>query len=471
MKRVFLAGLLAACDRSATPPDVVPGERVGPVALDMRWSEVRAALGAPPSEPVVQIRLGQAHWPAQGIDVLFTSPDDSVLAEDARVIGVAVRTDDNMDFGEPTESYGGRSYYRSGVGIEDGRVAVFPAEDAPRREIEAITPPQTHVEIDGRSISVIDMHLHPGNYKTMAPTGKAFVTGNLPEPLQIYAPELLDRLSDPWSEHVGIVEQTVIAGVDHAVLFAVYAAHSTGTFSNEELLAVLDDPRNAGPWAWGLASIDFDDWTPAVAETRLAGLHDLLVSRPDRLIGIKLAHAHQGVALDDDAYLGVYKIADETNVPVLLHTGFSPFPGTQVDPRFYDPSHLDKVLAMYPDVDIVLSHVGQGDARAVAHALDLAATHEHVWLEVSALGRPLLISASGDPVTTTEPQYKTVLASIRERGLIGRTLFASDGPQYSGAVRGYVRKIVDGMHDAGYSVDEIEAVMSGNFKKLFRRAR
>jgi hypothetical protein len=470
MKRIVVAVLLAACDRSTTP-DVVPGVRVGPVALDMRWSEVRAALGDPPSEPVVQIRLGQAHWPEKGIDVVFTSPEDSSLTDEARVIGVGIRSDDSMDFGEPTESYGGRSYYRSGVGVEDGRVAVFPAEDARRREIEAITTPTTHVVMDGRTISVVDMHLHPGNYKSMAPTGKAFVAGNLPEALQIYAPELLDRLSDPWSEHVGIVEQTVIAGVDHAVLFAVYAAHSTGTFSNEELLRDLDDPRNIGPWAWGLASIDFDDWTPTVAETRLASLRELLISRSDRLIGIKLAHAHQGVALDDDAYLGVYKIADELNVPVLLHTGFSPFPGTQVDPRFYDPSHLDKVLAMYPDVDIVLSHVGQGDARAVAHALDLAATHEHVWLELSALGRPLLISASGDPVTTTEPQYPTVLASIRERGLIGRTLFASDGPQYSGAVRGYVRKIVDGMHEAGYSVDEIESVMSGNFKKLFRRAR
>jgi hypothetical protein len=470
MKRIILASLLAACDR-ATPVDIVPGAHIGPVTLDMRWADVRAALGEPPSEPVVQIRLGQARWPAQGIDVLLTSPEDSVLTDDARVIGVALRTDEDADFGEPTESYGGRAYYRSGAGVEPGRVAVFPAEDAPRREVEAITPPTTHVVIDGRTISVVDMHLHPGNYKAMAPTGKAFVAGNLPEPLQIYAPELLDRLSDPWSEHVGIVEQTAMAGVEHAVLFAVYAAHSTGTFSNEELLRILDDPRNIGPWAWGLASIDFDDWTPAVAQTRLANLRELLISRSDRLIGIKLAHAHQGVALDDDAYLGVYQIANELDVPVLLHTGFSPFPGTQIDPRFYDPSHLDKVLAMYPDVDIVLSHVGQGDARAVAHALDLAATHEHVWLELSALGRPLLISSTGDPVTTTEPQYPTVLASIRERGLIGRTLFASDGPQYSGAVRGYVRKIVDGMHDAGYSVDEIEAVTSGNFKKLFRRAR
>lgn len=458
--RILLAGLLAACDRSTTP-DIVPGARIGAVTLDMRWSDVRAALGDPPSEPVVQVRLGQARWPAQGIDVLLTSPEDSALADDARVIGVAIQTDEAVDFGEPSESYGGRDYYRSGAGVEPGRVAVFAAEDAPRREVEAITAPPTHVEIDGRTITVIDMHLHPSNYEAMASTGKAFVAGNLPEPLQIYAPELLDRLSDPWSEHVGIVEQTVIAGVDHAVLFAVYAAHSTGTFTNEELLHVLDDPRNAAGWSWGLASIDFG----------LANLRDVLVSRSDRFIGIKLAHAHQGVALDDDRYLGVYQVAEELNVPVVLHTGFSPFPGTQIDPRFYDPSHLDKVLAMYPDVDIVLSHVGQGDARAITHALDLAATHEHVWLELSALGRPLLVSASGDPVTTTEPQYPSVLAAIRERGLIGRTLFASDGPQFSGAVRGYVRKIVEGMHQAGYSVDEIEAVMSGNFKKLFRRAR
>jgi predicted TIM-barrel fold metal-dependent hydrolase len=118
----------------------------------------------------------------------------------------------------------------------------------------------------------------------------------------------------------------------------------------------------------------------------------------------------------------------------------------------------------------VLSHVGQGDARAVEHALALAAAHDNVWLELSALGRPMLVDASGAPASSSEPQYPGVLAAIKQRVLVDRALFASDGPQYSGAIRGYVGKLVAGMRDAGYSADDIETVLAGNFHRLFRRA-
>lgn len=57
--------------------------------------------------------------------------------------------------------------------------------------------------------------------------------------------------------------------------------------------------------------------------------------------------------------------------------------------------------------------------------------------------------------------------SIRARGLIPRTMFASDGPQSSGAVRSYLARIRDGMETAGFDADEIAAVLGGNFTRLF----
>ncbi len=339
-------------------------------------------------------------------------------------------------------------------------------------------PAAATIEVDGRALPVVDMHLHPGDYATMASTGKAFITQNLPPAFALYAPALLDRLSDPYAPHVGIVAQTALAGVDHAVLFAVYTHHTTGYYANETLAADLADPRNVAgddgaPWAWGFASVNFDDWAGDLAGDRLAALRSYFTAHPDRFIGIKLAHAHQQVAFTDAAYQGVYQVAAEVGVPVLLHTGFSPVPGAQNQPAYYDPLGLEAVVTAFDGahgpsrVDFVLSHVGQGDARAVAHALDLAAAHANVWLEISALGRPLQIDLDGHPVTGTEPQYPAVLAAIRARGLIGRTLFASDGPQYSGAVRSYLGRMVAGMQAAGYTTDEIAAVLAGNFRRLF----
>lgn len=484
MRFIVVALVCASCDRTPSPPQIVPGERVGAIAIGMRWSEVRALIGNPSSDPSVAVRLGHAYWRELGLDVVFTSPDETAATDDALVIGVgtsssATRDTIEREFGAPTEQFDGHAYYGSGLGITYGddsiadRIAVFASTDTLRKGVAAMPPRATGVVIDGQPIAAVDMHLHPGEYGSMAPEGKAYIAANLPPDLVVYAPDLLDRLSDPWAEHVGIAEQTALAGVDHAVLFAVYAPHSTGVFSNESLLAVLADPRNIAadgrPWAWGLASINFEGWTPDVAAQRLSDLRQLLATHANRLIGIKLAHAHQGVRLDDPNYFGIYDLAVEAGVPVLLHTGFSPFPGTHDEPDYYDPAHLEAVLEKYPTLDVVLSHIGQGDARAIRHALDLAATHDHIWLELSALGRPLLVDENGASVATLEPQYPMVLAEIRQRGLIGRTLFATDGPQYSGAIRSYLGRIVSGMQSAGYSTAEIQAVLAGNFAKLFTR--
>ena len=512
----------AAVEPDATAPDattpdadlsadIVAGERVGPVVLGMTWAEVRAAVGAPPADPVVLTRLGHAAWPALGLEAVLTSSDDATLSDDALVIGVgatsaagwtgavrpgATRADVVAALGADAEAYGGRDHYPAGIVVtySDADVATHVAVVAPyalaptppAMQPAATTPPASPpigpaapagVVVDGRTIPVIDMHLHPGDYGAMAATGKAFITANLPPLFRPYAPELLDRLSDPYAPHVGIAAQTAMADVGHAVLFAVYTQGTTGYMTNEALEQLLVDPRNATadgtPWAWGMVSVDFTAWTGPVAAERLAAMRSFLAERPDLFIGIKLAHAHQGVRLDDADYHGLYAIAAELGVPVLLHTGFSPFPGTQDDPAYYDPVNLEALVTAYDGahgagrVDFVLSHVGQGDARAVAHALDLAEAHDNVWLELSALGRPASIDANGEPVSSTEPQLPGVLDQLRARDLIDRAMFASDGPQYSGAVRSYLGRSITAMQDAGFSLDEIEAVLSGNFRRLY----
>lgn len=329
------------------------------------------------------------------------------------------------------------------------------------------------IEVDGREVEVIDVHLHPASFGRMAPSGRAFVLEGLPPFARLYAPGLIDALLDPYAPHVGIRAQAEWAGVDRVVLLAVYTPRTTGYFENAALDAMLADPRNDG-WAFGLPSVSFEGWdAPGVPERRLAALESWLEAHPARHLGIKLAHAHQGVPLDDEAYLGVYDVAARRDAPVLLHTGFSPFPGSQTDPAYYDPDGLRAVIEAYDGahgmgrVDFVLSHVGQGDARATAHALELAAAHDHVWLEISALDRPLAIDEGGRPVDASEPQYPGVLEAIRARGLVDRTIFATDGPQFSGMMRRYVGRIVEGMRSAGYSPDEIEAVMGGNADRLF----
>lgn len=342
----------------------------------------------------------------------------------------------------------------------------------------AHSPVRADIEIDGERYHVVDMHLHPGQLGRFPEAGRTFVIESMPPFVQLYAPALANAVSDPWTEHLGIRAQTEMAGVDRGVLFAVYAPHSAGYYTNRELEAVLDDPRNrvdsGEPWAWGMASISFEGYLePGVDEARLTALSSYFEQRPDLFIGIKLAHAHQQVPFDDERYLGVYDVAARHEVPVLLHTGFSPFPGTQTDPAYYDPRGLVAVIEAYDGahgmgrVDFVLSHVGQGDARAVDSALDLAESHDNVWLEVSALSRALLLDEAGEPADDDAPQLPWVMERIRDRGLTDRALFASDGPQYSGKVRSYLRQVVDAAVTAGWTRAELRSLLSESFYRLY----
>lgn len=329
------------------------------------------------------------------------------------------------------------------------------------------------VEVSGEPVEVVDMHLHTGSWSSQPQSAKEFITSVQPPAFRLYAPAVTNALTAPYQAHVGVKAQTEWAQVDHAVLYATYTHHTVGYMTNSALLGLLVDARNVG-WAWGFASINLDDISdPAVRASRVAALASYFESYPELFIGIKLAHAHQAVALDDEVMTDVYDVAAEYGVPVLLHTGFSPFPNSQTDPRYYDPSYLQSIVEQYdgvdgrPRVDFILSHVGQGDARATTSAFELAESFPNVWLEISALSGGLRIDADGNPVESTDPQYPTVLAEILSRGIVGRTIFGSDGPQYSGKVRAYTQEIIDEMVSAGYTLEQIRAVMAGNFHALF----
>jgi len=329
------------------------------------------------------------------------------------------------------------------------------------------------IDVGGERVEVVDMHLHIGSWSNQPLTAKEFIGAAQPAPFRLYAPALVNALTDPYLQHIGVLAQTEWGGVDRAVLYATYTQDTVGYMTNSSLLEVLTDPRNEG-WAWGFGSINLDDISdPSVRAARVAALSSYFAEYPELFIGIKLAHAHQAIAFDDVVMNDIYDVAAEYGVPVLLHTGFSPFPKSQTEREFYDPSFLRAAVEAYdgqagrPRVDFVLSHIGQGDPRATRAALDLAADHDNVWLELSALSGALRLDENGDPSTSTEPQYPAVLEAILERGLVDKTLFATDGPQFSGKVRSYTKDIADEMLSLGYSIEQIRAVMAGNFHRLY----
>jgi len=51
--------------------------------------------------------------------------------------------------------------------------------------------------------------------------------------------------------------------------------------------------------------------------------------------------------------------------------------------------------------------------------------------------------------------------------VISKMIYGSDGPQVPGYVKSHLGRFVAGMQEAGYSVDEMRAILSGNFSRVF----
>lgn len=515
---LVLAGCSSSSEVTPSSPDagaettdsnawaLQPGVGIGELHLGDTYAALKAKLG--PAEAEIGLNhLVFGRWPAKKLEIVFASGEEGSLSDDALVLAIGVRAGLDVkgparpgmtraelvaSLGEPSDEVGSILYWPSGVSAQLGdgaaqQVATF-AKYVPETAVAemakstgTVSTPRT---IDGSVLSkvaTVDMHLHPGKFGRIPPSTRKFIVSATPAFTQLYAPGSLSAAIDPYTPHVGIKAQTELAAVDHAVLFAVYTQKTTGWFANEDLEAVLTDPRNVAsdglPWAFGLASIDFFDGylkadgtvDETIEKARLEALASYFEKRRDLFIGIKLAHPHQQVAFDDARYLGVYDVAARYGVPVYLHTGFSPFDGAKNERAYYDPEGLRNTIKNNPKVKFILGHVGQGDALAVEHCLSLAAELPNVFLEVSALNRSILRDVDGHdvPADKDKPQYPYVLAQVKKRGLVDKTLFGTDGPQYAGMVRSYVNVITTSMKDQGFSDEEIAKVMSRNFFAVF----
>lgn len=98
--------------------------------------------------------------------------------------------------------------------------------------------------------------------------------------------------------------------------------------------------------------------------------------RDEGLRGLKLHPSMQAFYPSADEVRPVFEAAADLRVPVLVHTGTMPIPGTRS--RFDDPLELDDVALDVPEARIILAH-----ADPLGHQPGIAAKHEHVHMDTT----------------------------------------------------------------------------------------
>ncbi len=101
---------------------------------------------------------------------------------------------------------------------------------------------------------------------------------------------------------------------------------------------------------------------------------------------LKLHPPHQLVRANEyldglDALRGIYASAMACDLPILVHTGTSIFPGARN--RFADPMPIDDVACDFPELRIVLAHGGR--PLYMDTCIFLLRRHPNVWMDVSGI--------------------------------------------------------------------------------------
>ena len=331
----------------------------------------------------------------------------------------------------------------------------------------------------GQPIEAIDIHMHPGRYEDLGPVGRDYLRDSLPNFLPAFLKDLSlsaasSFLLNPYGAWIGIKSDCEKAGVTMCGLFSVYAPDTWGVTANETVIGYLNDRRNikadGKPLFFGLASVRMKPWA-SIEQEQLKNLRTAL-DHP-LMKGIKLAFIHNSIPLDDAQYDSIYTVAEERQVPVYHHVGSSPlrkltdFETAEEQEEYlksYDPSRLERAIKKFPKVTFILGHMGFDFNReghsSVDKVFELAQRYPNVYLEISAFGGPLQ-----DP---NGSEMDVILKGIKDRKLIDRTIYGSDGPTIPGGTGDYLKGTLASMERQGYTLEEARAVLIANTRRIFK---
>jgi predicted TIM-barrel fold metal-dependent hydrolase len=157
----------------------------------------------------------------------------------------------------------------------------------------------------------------------------------------------------------------------------------------------------------------------------------------------------------------LYAAATALGVPVIFHAGFAPYPFQSM---YAQPMYVDSVAVDYPELTIVLAHVGVG-LGWYPDAVAIATTKPNVHLEFS------MWQGIGD---TAPPTFVEALTFMRDRVGSDRLLFGSDrtGTPLRTSQRDWVEMFrtlpqLAPQHGHTFSAADVELILGENARRIF----
>jgi predicted TIM-barrel fold metal-dependent hydrolase len=121
---------------------------------------------------------------------------------------------------------------------------------------------------------------------------------------------------------------------------------------------------------------------------------------------------------DDESYYPLYEKVAEFGIPMLIHTGMGP-PGTYL--KFNNPIYVDKVAVDFPNINIIMAHMGA--PAWVEEAVTILIKNRNVYVDISAWEPTFKVAAF--VLCQALTQIKAASGSLRQ------VLFGTDWPLFT----------------------------------------
>ncbi len=215
---------------------------------------------------------------------------------------------------------------------------------------------------------IIDFHVHVGRSEMWHPWVFEWAVNNLNErDRALGAEHVLDSIA---ATQQTLEEHLDECGVDYAVVLAEESPITTGITPNDYVADFCRGSQRLIPFC---SVNQYLHANPAQELERLV--------TQDGFRGLKIYPTYQQFYANDPVLYPMYAVAQELNIPVMVHTGSSVFKGARL--KYGDPLALDDVAVDFPKLQIVMAHSGRG--FWYDRAFFLARLHENVYMEVAGL--------------------------------------------------------------------------------------
>jgi predicted TIM-barrel fold metal-dependent hydrolase len=154
-----------------------------------------------------------------------------------------------------------------------------------------------------------------------------------------------------------------------------------------------------------------------------------------KFLGLKLHPLIDGYLPNDPSVHPLMELLlARGRLPVLVHCGH---------PIFTLPWSIEELAVSFPDVPVIMGHMGHGNVVYINASIDIAARNPNVYLETSGM-----------------PMHTKIKEAVERVG-VERVLYGSDAPFHHPAVE-ILRVQVSGL-----GPDQLQQVLSANGRALF----